>query len=277
VEEIPAAERERLEKQIFHRGIEEVWADTVAFFTERDPEQITRANQNPKRKMALIFRWYLGLSSRWSNVGEKGREIDYQIWCGPAMGAFNSWVRGSYLEQPENRSVVDVAHHIMTGAAYLYRLQSLKMQGLEIPTQWMNYQPQPIPAPQSAPAPVAPAVPVADGAAHVRSETPAPAPAVSRPAAAQGGDKDVETIQEWLVIHLAERLATDPEGIDIREPFSNYNLDSAQVLVLASELEEWLGSELSPTLLWNYPTIEALAQRLATMQTTPPVGVQAGE
>lgn len=56
------------------------WADTVKFFQERDPEQIARANQNPKRKMALIFRWYLGLSSKWSNSGEAGREMDYQIW-----------------------------------------------------------------------------------------------------------------------------------------------------------------------------------------------------
>jgi trans-AT polyketide synthase, acyltransferase and oxidoreductase domains len=53
--------------------------------------------------MALIFRWYLGLSSRWSNSGEQGREMDYQIWCGPSMGSFNDWVRGTYLEDYQNR------------------------------------------------------------------------------------------------------------------------------------------------------------------------------
>ncbi|HXV96864.1 MAG TPA: PfaD family polyunsaturated fatty acid/polyketide biosynthesis protein, partial [Anaerolineae bacterium] len=57
IEEIPLEEREKLEKQIFKRSIESVWSDTVAFFTERDPDQITRAADNPKRKMALIFRW----------------------------------------------------------------------------------------------------------------------------------------------------------------------------------------------------------------------------
>ena len=61
---IPADEREKVEKQVFRRDLESIWADTVKFFQERDPEQIERANQNPKRKMALIFRWYLGLSSK---------------------------------------------------------------------------------------------------------------------------------------------------------------------------------------------------------------------
>ena len=112
IDTIPTAERERLEQQVFRQPLEAVWEETVRFFNERDPEVIARAQNHPKRKMALIFRWYLGLSSRWSNHGEDGREADYQIWCGPAMGAFNDWVRGSYLEAPENRRVVEVAWHL---------------------------------------------------------------------------------------------------------------------------------------------------------------------
>ncbi len=142
IDDIPKPEREQLEKQIFRRSLEDVWAGTVDFFKQRDPEQITRAEGNPKRKMALIFRWYLGLSSRWSNSGEPGREVDYQIWCGPAMGAFNHWVKGSYLETPAQRTVVDVAHHIMTGAAYLHRLQNLKAQGLHLPSTYSYYRPE---------------------------------------------------------------------------------------------------------------------------------------
>jgi trans-AT polyketide synthase, acyltransferase and oxidoreductase domains len=44
--------------------------------------------------MALVFRWYLGQSPVWANQGDADRKIDYQIWCGPAMGAFNEWVQG---------------------------------------------------------------------------------------------------------------------------------------------------------------------------------------
>jgi PfaD family protein len=144
IESIPPSDKAQIEKQIFKRSLEAVWEETVAFFQQRDPEQITRATNNPKRKMALIFRWYLGLSSRWSNTGEQGREIDYQIWCGPAMGAFNDWVRGSYLAEPHQRRVVDVAYHILRGAAYLYRLQSLHMQGLRMPPHYYHYRPEPM-------------------------------------------------------------------------------------------------------------------------------------
>ncbi len=97
-EEVPQAERDRLETTVFKRKFEDIWADTEKFFTERDPRQLERAANDPHQKMALVFRWYLGLSSRWSNSGEKGREMDYQIWCGPSMGSFNDWVRGTYLE-----------------------------------------------------------------------------------------------------------------------------------------------------------------------------------
>lgn len=142
IEAIPADERDKLEKQILKRPMEDIWNDTVAYFMERDPEQIARAQDNPRRKMALIFRWYLGLSSRWSNTGEQGRELDYQIWCGPSMGAFNAWVKGSYLEQPQNRRVADVAYHMMHGAAYLYRAQMLKTQGVVLTPACENYLPQ---------------------------------------------------------------------------------------------------------------------------------------
>ncbi|SQD77124.1 protein of unknown function, might be Polyketide biosynthesis protein PksE [Moritella yayanosii] len=70
-------------QQIFRSNLDEIWDGTIAFFAERDPEMLARAKSSPKRKMALIFRWYLGLSSCWSNTGEKGREMDYQIWAGP--------------------------------------------------------------------------------------------------------------------------------------------------------------------------------------------------
>jgi hypothetical protein len=55
------------------------------------------------------------------------------------MGAFNDWVRGTYLEQPENRRAVDIALHIMTGAAYLYRLQMLRLHGLRMPGLKAHY------------------------------------------------------------------------------------------------------------------------------------------
>lgn len=139
IDEIPADERAKLEKQIFRKPLEEIWQGCIEFFQQRDPEQIERAQGNPKRKMALIFRWYLGLSSNWANAGTDGRAQDYQIWCGPSMGSFNDWVKGSYLEDYNNRHAADVAEQIMQGAAYLYRVQALKMQGVEFDISVENF------------------------------------------------------------------------------------------------------------------------------------------
>ncbi|MEN9871838.1 MAG: hypothetical protein RLZZ171_2830, partial [Cyanobacteriota bacterium] len=56
-----------------------------------------------------------------------------------AMGAFNDWVRGTYLAEPQNRRVADVADRIMEGAAFLYRLQSFTLQGLNLPPSYRQY------------------------------------------------------------------------------------------------------------------------------------------
>ena len=130
---IPAAELAKVEAQIFQRSVDEVWEACVSFFNERDPKQIERASTHPKRKMALVFRWYLGLATRWAIAGEHGRELDYQIWCGPAMGAFNDWARGARFEDPAERLVAEVGHAIMDGAALLYRMELLRLGGVRLP------------------------------------------------------------------------------------------------------------------------------------------------
>ncbi|MGF1498740.1 MAG: PfaD family polyunsaturated fatty acid/polyketide biosynthesis protein [Elainellaceae cyanobacterium] len=144
IEAIPAQERQKIETQIFKRSLDAVWQETQTYLAQRKPEKLARALQTPKLKMASIFRWYLGLSSRWAIQGKPDRKMDYQIWCGPAMGAFNNWVRGSYLEEPQNRRVAEVAIHLMTGSAFLYRLQVLKMQGIQLPTSYYSYHPLPL-------------------------------------------------------------------------------------------------------------------------------------
>jgi len=142
IEEIPITVREDLESKIFNRKIEDVWQDTVAFFEQRNPDQITKAAQNPKKKMALIFRWYLGMASRWSRDGVEERKMDYQIWCGPSMGAFNEWVQGTYLEDHTNRHVDDIAWQLLKGCIYRSRIQGLKLQGLSFPSKLETYYPQ---------------------------------------------------------------------------------------------------------------------------------------
>ncbi|GAA1324668.1 PfaD family polyunsaturated fatty acid/polyketide biosynthesis protein [Pseudonocardia xinjiangensis] len=141
IEDIPADERANLERTVFRRGLDEVWADTVAYFAERDPDQIARAEGHPKRRMALVFRWYLGLSSGWAAAGVPDRVADYQVWCGAAMGACNAWLRGTPLEPVQRRTVTALAHHIMRGAAYQSRLAALRSSGVSLPARCSTYRP----------------------------------------------------------------------------------------------------------------------------------------
>ena len=144
LEAIPDKERASLEKTIFKAPVEQIWQTTRDYFQAHDPGQIARAERDPKHRMALVFRWYLGLSSRWANTGVEDRQADYQIWCGPAMGAFNEWTRDSFLEQPQNRQVVTVALNLIFGAALASRLQMLRLQGIALPMELARVVPLPI-------------------------------------------------------------------------------------------------------------------------------------
>jgi trans-AT polyketide synthase, acyltransferase and oxidoreductase domains len=140
-EEIPADQREILERDFFKCSFSEEWQQTKQFFTRRDPKQIELAETKPKHKMALVFRSYLGRSSNWANFGDPARKIDYQIWCGPAMGAFNHWAKGTFLEKSENRRTVTVAMNLLFGAAVATRINWLRQQGIALPQNAFKIQP----------------------------------------------------------------------------------------------------------------------------------------
>ncbi|MDL2260491.1 PfaD family polyunsaturated fatty acid/polyketide biosynthesis protein [Deltaproteobacteria bacterium OttesenSCG-928-K17] len=121
MDDIPQADRESLETQVFKQTLAETWEQTRAFFKERDPEQAAKAESDPKFKMALVFRWYLGQASRWAIGGVEDRRTDWQIFCGPAQGAFNEWAKGTIYEGPDNRKVADLAMNLLYGAAVIAR------------------------------------------------------------------------------------------------------------------------------------------------------------
>jgi len=141
---IPEKQRLSLERDFFRNSFQEEWEQTKTYFTRHDPRQIERAEKNPKHKMALVFRSYLGQSSNWANSGDLSRKIDYQIWCGPAMGAFNQWVKGSFLERPENRRTITVAMNLLYGAAVVTRVNWLKHQGAVLPVGMDHFSPLPL-------------------------------------------------------------------------------------------------------------------------------------
>ena len=128
---IPAPDRDRIEKKILKDSFANIWAGTKEYFSKVDPSKVPLAEKNPKMKMALVFRWYLGSSSRWAVQGAEDRKFDMQIWCGQSMGAFNLWVKGTPLEKAENRHVGEVANLLLSSCAYHYMKNMLTRLGAD--------------------------------------------------------------------------------------------------------------------------------------------------
>lgn len=117
------------------------WQKTRDFLAASNPAELEKAEQDPKRQLALVFRRYLFFGAQWAREGDGARVRDYQIWCGPAMGAFNEWVKGSPLEALDNRSVKQIAWNLLDGAAHITKLQALRASGTDVPQSAFDYRP----------------------------------------------------------------------------------------------------------------------------------------
>ena len=109
MDEIPEPERNKIARLIFRDSLENIWKETEEYWRTADPKQLERAERVPKHKLALLFRWYLGQSSRWARIGKEDRKQDFQIWCGPAMGAFNEWAQDNGFSKAESRMITSVS------------------------------------------------------------------------------------------------------------------------------------------------------------------------
>ncbi|MGN9809489.1 acyl carrier protein [Micromonospora sp. BQ11] len=76
---------------------------------------------------------------------------------------------------------------------------------------------------------------------------------------------DQQSIEDWIVIRIADAQGLDPELIDVNESFIANGLGSASSVALVSDLATLLGIPLPETLAWEYPSIAALAEHVASI------------
>ena len=120
MEEIPQKTAQQIQERYFRRSFADVWHETKAYWTDRNmPQEIRKAQENPKHKMALVFRWYFAHSIRLALSGDPDYQVDYQVHTGPALGVFNQWVKGTELENWRNRHVDRIAMKLLTETAKL--------------------------------------------------------------------------------------------------------------------------------------------------------------
>ena len=73
--------------------------------------------------MALTFKWYLTNSISLALSGAEENKLNYQVPCGPALGAFNQWVKDTSLTDWRNRHVDQIGLKIMEETAQLLQLR----------------------------------------------------------------------------------------------------------------------------------------------------------
>ncbi|MFB7089596.1 enoyl-CoA hydratase/isomerase [Streptomyces sp. NPDC056296] len=118
LDDLDARTRATLENKYFKRSLDDVWEETRAHLARRSPARLAEVERSPKQKMAHVFRWYFVHSTRLALRGAEPR-VDHQIHCGPALGAFNTWVRGTELEPWRGRRVDVIAERLLWETAAL--------------------------------------------------------------------------------------------------------------------------------------------------------------
>jgi PfaD family protein len=144
IQDIPPKERETLEQKVFRASLDDIWTQTEAYLKRQGETHYQQVMAAPRAQLAALFRWYLGKSSNWARDGLMERRMDFQIWSGPAMGAFNDWVTGSFLEPLENRSVEQIGRNLLEGAAVMLRAQQIRATGFPLPPELCRYRPRPL-------------------------------------------------------------------------------------------------------------------------------------
>lgn len=78
----------------------------------------------------------------------------------------------------------------------------------------------------------------------------------------ESGEKRNDVMKDHLCREIARVLRSSAARINRTQPFKTMGLDSLMTLELRNRLERTLRIKLSPTMLFNYPTVVALTPRL---------------
>jgi acyl carrier protein len=87
-----------------------------------------------------------------------------------------------------------------------------------------------------------------------------------------------EQLEAWLTEQLASRLKVPPGEIDPVRRLEEYGLDSLEAVSLTGEIEVLLGRPVDPTILWDHPSVRAVALHLTAPRdrTRDTAGTPAG-
>ena len=108
---------ERTRDQVERRVLGESFADARA--RAESAGALEAGEKDGRMVMAAVFRAHLDRCAVLAIEGDPDRQVDYLVPSGPAMGAFNSWVKGTDLEDWRRRQVGRINRDLYEAAAAL--------------------------------------------------------------------------------------------------------------------------------------------------------------
>lgn len=140
-ESMPENDRKWVES-ILGEPFEAAWDATRSYLLDINPKTVAQADADGNKRFALVCRRYLFMGAQWAREGVAERKADFQIWCGPAMGAFNEWVKDTPLEPLERRTVKQIGWNLLEGGAILTRAAQLRSAGVAVPAEAFSVEPK---------------------------------------------------------------------------------------------------------------------------------------
>lgn len=78
--------------------------------------------------------------------------------------------------------------------------------------------------------------------------------------------KTFTEISEWIAVHISKHAGINSSEVAIDADITHFRLDSLILVNITTELEEYVGMELSPSIFWEMRTIAATSQWIAENQ-----------
>ena len=80
---------------------------------------------------------------------------------------------------------------------------------------------------------------------------------------------EYQELVDWLTIKVAEYLHLPPDTIGIDIPLADCGIDSISGMALCADLQHEKGFAVDSTIVWDYATIDAIADYLVTERPAP--------
>jgi aryl carrier-like protein len=80
---------------------------------------------------------------------------------------------------------------------------------------------------------------------------------------------EYQELADWLTIKVAGYVNVPPDTIDVDTPLADCGIDSVLGMTLCADLQCEKGFVVETTVVWDYPTIDAIATYLAAERAAP--------